>query len=114
LKAIGNKLGHLLKISYATLKGKYTFFARICVETDLSGTLLDEIILEVYDEEWVQVVDYEHIPFRCRKCHEHGNLYKDCPTNNIERNVKIFEGFTKVGAKGKGGKRQQNKINEEK
>lgn len=53
LKAIGNKLGHFLKISKATLWGKYTSFARICVEMDLSGALPDEIILEVYDEEWV-------------------------------------------------------------
>jgi len=28
---------------------------------DLSGALLDEVILEVHDEEWVQTVDYEHI-----------------------------------------------------
>jgi hypothetical protein len=85
---------------------------------DLSGALPEAIILEVYDEEWVQAVDYEHIPFRCRKCHEHGHLYRDCPTNNMERNVKTTvdkdpEGFTKVGGKGKGGKRYQKKINED-
>ena len=51
LKAIGNKLGHFLKISEETLKGKYTSFARICVEIDLSRALLEVIILEVYDEE---------------------------------------------------------------
>lgn len=33
---------------------------------DLSGALLDEVILEVYDEEWVQAVNYEHIPFQCQ------------------------------------------------
>ena len=26
---------------------------------DLSGALLNEVMLEVYDEEWVQTVDYE-------------------------------------------------------
>jgi len=118
LKTIGNKLGHFLKISYAALKGKYTSFAWICVEMDLSGALMDAIILEVYDEEWVQAMDYEHIPFRCRKCHEHGHLYRDCPMNNVERNVKTTvdknpEGFTKVGGKGKGRKRPKKKINEE-
>ena len=46
---------------------------------DLSGALLDEVILEVHDEEWVQAVDYQHIHFRCRKCHEHGHLMRDCP-----------------------------------
>ena len=71
LAAIGNKLGRYVKALEATRRGKYTSFARICVEMDLYGALSDEFILEVYDEEWVQTVDYEHIPFRCRKCHEH-------------------------------------------
>lgn len=61
LKAIGNRLGHLLKISEATRRGKYTSYARICVEMDLLGALLYEVILEVYDDEWVQDIDYEHI-----------------------------------------------------
>jgi len=32
----------------------------ICVEMDLSGALLDEVILEVLDEEWVQMVDHDY------------------------------------------------------
>lgn len=58
------------------MQGIYTSFTRICVEMDLSGVLLDEVILEVYDEKWVQAINFEHIPFGCRKCHEHGNLFK--------------------------------------
>lgn len=27
----------------------------------------------------MQTLDYEFIPFRCRKCHEHGHHYRDCP-----------------------------------
>lgn len=85
---------------------------------DLSGTLLEAIILEVYYEEWVQTVDYEHIPFRCHKCHEHGHLFRDCPTNNMEGNGKTYldrdhEGFTKVGGKGKGGKHPHKNISED-
>ena len=72
----------------------------------------------MYDEEWVQAVDYEHVPFRCHKCHEHGNLYRDFPSNKLESNTKTTtgkdpEGFTKVGGKGKGGKRYQKKINKD-
>jgi len=114
LKAIGNKLGHFLKISEATLRGKYTSYARICVEMDLSGALLDEVILEVYDEEMVQIVDYEHILFRCHKCHEHGHLSKDCPLNRREETLNTSKGkdqtgFTKVGGKGKGWGRKTQK-----
>eukprot|EP00253_Pinus_taeda_P025496 PITA_25496 len=67
LSAIGNKLGRFVKASEATKRGKYTSFARVCVEMDLSGALPDEVILEVFDEEWVQTLYYEHIPFRCRR-----------------------------------------------
>lgn len=47
---IGNKLGCFVKASEATRQGKYTSYARICIEMDLSGALPDEIILEVFDE----------------------------------------------------------------
>ena len=75
---------------------------------DISGALPDEVILEVYDEEWVQTVDYEHIPFRSHKCHEHGHLFRDFPQNKMEDNLrtnrsKDSEGFTKMGGRGKGG-----------
>ena len=81
---------------------------------DLLRTLPDEVILEVYDEEWVQIVDYEHISFRCHKCHEHGHLSRDCPLNRREENLntnkgKDQTGFTKVGGKGKGGGRKTQK-----
>jgi len=114
LKAIGNKLGHFLKISEATLRGKYTSYACICVEMDLSGALPDEVILEVYDDKWVQTVDYEHITFRCHKCHEHGHLSRVCPLNKREEYLntskgKDQKGFTKVGGKGKGGGRKTQK-----
>eukprot|EP00253_Pinus_taeda_P004060 PITA_04060 len=26
-------------------------------------------------------VDYEHIPFCCRRCHEYGHIFKSCPLN---------------------------------
>jgi len=53
LTTIGNKLGRYVKTFEATRRRKYTSFSRICVEMDLSRALLDEVILEVYDEEWV-------------------------------------------------------------
>lgn len=86
---------------------------------DLYGALPDEIILEVYDEEWVQAVDYEHVPFRCRKCHEHRHLFRDCPLSKMESSIKATsrketESFTKVGGRGKGGRKNQKKIHEEK
>ena len=117
LTAIGNKLGrYTFSPSEATRRGKYTSFARICVEMDLSGALPDEVIFEVFDEEWVQTVDYEHIPFRCRRCHEHGHLLRDCPLskskNKIKTNImKDTDSFHKVVHKGKSGKKGQSNTN---
>jgi hypothetical protein len=57
------------------------------------------ITLEYQDEEWDQTIDYEHIPFRCRKCHEHGHLFRDFPLNTLpkrEAKEKTKEGFTQV------------------
>lgn len=77
---------------------------------DLSGALPDEVILEVFDEEWVQTVDYDHIPFRCRRCHEHGHLLRDCPLSKVgnKRKTNIMkdtERFHIVVHKGKSGKK---------
>lgn len=29
-------------------------------------------------------MDYEHVPFKCRRCHEYSYLFKQCPLNNVE------------------------------
>lgn len=97
-----------MKASEATGRGKYTSYARICVEMDLSGTLPDKLILEFFDEEWVQTVGYEHIPFKHHRCHENGHLFRDCPLSKVDNKgehkiVKDTENFQKLVSKGKGG-----------
>lgn len=32
-----------------------------------------------FDIEWIQMIDYEHVPFRCRRCHALGHLFRDFP-----------------------------------
>jgi hypothetical protein len=48
---------------------------------DVSGALPEAICLEFRDEEWIQKIDYEQIPFQCRRCHEHGLLIREFPLN---------------------------------
>lgn len=36
-------------------------------------------------------MDYEHIPFRCRRCHEYGHLFKQFPLNATEESVERKE-----------------------
>jgi hypothetical protein len=109
-KSIGNKLGKYVKTSEATLKGRYTSYLRICIEMDVSGALLEAIRLEFRDEEWIQSIDYEKIPFRCRIFHEHGHLFKDFPLNKKQEaeNTKIQQdedGFIKLNHKNRANKK---------
>lgn len=60
---------------------RYVYFSHVCVLLDISKELLENIKLSWHDEEWIQPINYEYIPFRCHRCHEHGHLFRQCPLN---------------------------------
>ena len=104
-------MGTFIKVSEQTRQRKYISFARICIYLDISKDLPDGIELTWEDEEWFQAIDYEQIPFKCKHCHEHGNLFRDYPQNKRsggkqEKYHLDAEGFTKIQNK----KRQAKKI----
>jgi hypothetical protein len=110
-EAIGNKLGKYIKTAEATLKGRYTSYARICIEMDVSGALPEAISLEFRDEEWIQNIDYEQIPFRCRRCHEHGHLIREFPLNKKQeaenpKPQQDEDGFVKPNPRSRANKKQ--------
>lgn len=76
----------------------------------LGKELTDSVSLYHDDYEWVQTIDYEHIPFRCRRCHEHGHLFRDCPLNlqpkaHATKERKDAEGFRRVSSRRKHAKK---------
>lgn len=81
---------------------RYISYARICVYMDISKELPEEVKISWEDEKWFQPINYEHIPFRCRRCHEHGHLFQDCPLNapvnppKINKEETYVKGFAKV------------------
>jgi hypothetical protein len=81
LMGIGITVGRYVKLSEATKQIRYTSYAQICVYMDISRALPGSITLEYQYEDWGQTIDYGHIPFRCRKYHEHGHLFRDYPLN---------------------------------
>jgi hypothetical protein len=85
-------LGSFIKISEVMKTAKYTLYARICIYMNVVGALLEEVTVSYQDNEWSQTLDYEHIPFRCRKCHVHGHLFRDCPLNIKHNDNKPQEG----------------------
>lgn len=110
LKEIGNKLGEFIKAAEDTKYCRFTSYARICVYMDLKQPLPDKVRLRHEDSEWIQMIDYEHVPFRCRKCHQLGHLFRDCPLNKItakstQADKTESDGFTKVVNRRRGGKK---------
>lgn len=77
---------------------------------NITKLLPDYIEVEYHDKVWQQPVDYEHIPFCYRRCHEYGHLFKSCPLNatrastgkgdearkEVEASREDEEGFTEV------------------
>jgi hypothetical protein len=45
------------------------------------NSLPESINIFFQDSEWIQKLDYEHVPFHYRKFHEHGHLFQDYPIN---------------------------------
>ena len=111
LEDIGNALARFVKIADQTKKMRYVSYARIYVYLDISKELLKNIKLRWRDEECPQTIDYEHISFHFRKCHEHGHLFREFPLNSIvlttpsKHGEKDAEGFEKVNNRKKTAKR---------
>lgn len=98
------------------MQRRYTSCTRICVEMDVSGALHDGLWLEFRDEDYFQAIDYEQIPFRCRKCHEHGHLIRECPLNKpvedpkIEQAAKTQEVFKKPKTRQRANRKRTQKA----
>jgi hypothetical protein len=53
--------------------------ARILVKLDLKKGLPQEITINSAAGTFVQMLDYEGIPFRCHRCHVYGHGVASCP-----------------------------------
>jgi hypothetical protein len=86
---------------------------------NITKVLPGSITLEYQDEDWLQTIDYEHIPFRCRRCHEHGHLFRECPLINTPKennpdNNKDKDGFIQPTGKWRlGGRRQPAQVSKD-
>ena len=75
---------------------------------DLTKDLPKATIMSWEDEDWVQTLDHEHISFQCRRCHEYGNLFRECPMNGpkttlgkeVENMIKGSPGYPRGSEEG--------------
>lgn len=106
-------MGEYIRAAEETKSRKYISYDRICVFIRLNEALPESVTLAHRDEEWIQPLDYEHVPFRCRKCHALGHLFRDCP-QNVQNSLPdssdtpAQDGFTKVPSRKRSHKKPQN------
>ena len=75
---IGNYLGEYICADLSFLEtGKY-LVAKILVKIDTCMGLSSEITVQSKDGDFVQILDYVGVPFRCHRCHTYGHLMAKC------------------------------------
>lgn len=84
-KAIGNRLGTYLEADMSFLQTQNKAMARILVSLNPRGGLAEKTNLQYKEYVFEHVLDYEHLPFRCHRCHAYGNLAKECPLGRRRR-----------------------------
>jgi hypothetical protein len=79
LEAIGNVLGHFIKIDEEALLSSDRRMEKILVEVDVHGGLLDILEIEWRGMVIAQRLDYLGVSFSlCSRCRQTGHLKKDC------------------------------------
>jgi len=80
----------------------------------LEAGLPEAVKLSVGPWTHYQKLDYEHLPFKCRNCQEHGHFQRNCPkkqttgTEDAEGWQKVKRGKNSNNAKGKDKKNQES------
>lgn len=74
----GDALGDFLMVDDESSGILHSTYARILVEINVSKGLPAEVLLKSSKGSWVQSLDYEGIPFRCRRCFNTGHSAAHC------------------------------------
>ena len=77
-KEIGEALGDFRMVDSQSFEHFHSTYARILVDINVSKGLLAEIILNHSKGSWTQLLDFEGLPLRCKKCFNTGHLATKC------------------------------------
>lgn len=72
----------------------HTTFARLLVVVDVSMGLPSEISITSSKGSWLQSVDYEGIPFKCRRCFKTGHNVDSCTRLRVKRTASWWKEVT--------------------
>jgi hypothetical protein len=83
LRNIGNTLGRY--IDRTEPREGIQACVCLCVEVDMEKGLPEVIQLDLDNWWYIQKVDYEQLPFKCKACHEYGNFVNNFPRTKIDQ-----------------------------
>jgi len=78
LRGIGNMLGTVMDVDLSFLKTHVKQVARVLVSINIREGLAETIKLKWGPDVIIQILDYENVPFRCRRCHAYGHPISEC------------------------------------
>jgi hypothetical protein len=76
---LGNALGRYMDVDMSFKDSRKMSMAHILVSMNIRKGLAEEIELSWGDKSIMKKLDYEGIPFKCRRCHKHGHNASECP-----------------------------------
>jgi len=93
LRGIGSMLGTVLDVDLSFQKTHVKKVARVLVSINIREGLAETINLKWGPDVITQILDYENVPFRCRRCHAYGHPISECniPERNSDRGRKKQE-----------------------
>ncbi|GLJ16371.1 hypothetical protein SUGI_0277530 [Cryptomeria japonica] len=86
-EAVENSFGTFLMANEDYLNLLDTTFAHLLVVVDVTMGLPSEISITSSKGSWLQSVDYEGIPFRCRQCFKIGHTVASCPRFRVKHSA---------------------------
>lgn len=84
LEAVGEALGEFFLVDTMSSIVFQMTYAHILMEIDVSKGLPEMINLASPNGSWIQLLDYEAIPFRCQKCHKTGHLIAHFSSGKVQ------------------------------
>lgn len=78
-RRIGNAIGSFMDYDKSYQHTGMMAYVRILINLDTRGGLQEFITIQWRDTACKKIIDYEGIPYCCRRCHKVGHLFKDCP-----------------------------------
>ncbi|XP_059068259.1 uncharacterized protein LOC131858826 [Cryptomeria japonica] len=84
LEEVGEALGDFLMVDVESSDILHSTYARILLDIDASKGLPTEIKILTPKGFWIQSLDYEGIPFRCRRYFKTGHVTTKCDLERVK------------------------------